>query len=180
MQFKELSPLLSPAIHLTSAQRPTVIQVKDASAHLSYVINHVEEQPANVTHPLEFVRSSNHLVMTMIHVPMIPMLMDKDVPTFKNVSQTTCVSFQNATRQLEHAHTTNKAAMMVMHVLMTHVIHALENVSTLSRLATAHLETLEHVTPPPDNVNTTQLAELTLIVKPEHVILQKDAFLHNL
>jgi len=66
---------------------------------------------------------------------------------------------------------------METHVLKILAIQFWENVSTPQENAIAQLETLEHVTQLPDNVNTTQLVELTLIVKPDSVILQEDVSL---
>jgi hypothetical protein len=101
------------------------------------------------------------------------MLRVEDVLTFKNVKQTTCVSFQNATRPPELAHIPTRTVMTEMHVPKILAIQFWEHVSTPQENAIAQLETLDHVTQQTENVNTTQLVELTLIVQLDSVILQE-------
>jgi len=56
------------------------------------------------------------------------------------------------------------------HVPKILAIQFWEHVSTPQLNAIAHLDTLDHVTQLPDNVNSTHLVELTLIVLPDFVI----------
>jgi len=78
------------------------------------------------------------------------------------------------TRPPELAHTLIKIVMMEMHVPKILAIQFWENVSTPQENAIAQLETLDHVTQLPENVNTTQLVELILNVLPDFAIQQED------
>jgi len=69
-----------------------------------------------------------------------------------------------------------RTVMTETHVPKILAILFWENVSTPQRNVIAQLDILEHVTQLPDNVNSTQLVELTLNVLPDIVTQQEDAF----
>jgi len=179
IQLKDLFKLHLSANLETNVPRLSVTQQEDVSPLQSFVTNLQEELSTNVTQTPEFVNVLDHLVTITIHVLLTHMLRVQDVLTFKNVNLTTCVSFQNVTRHPELAHMKTRTVMMETHVLMILAIQFWENVSTPQENAIAHLETLDHVTQLADNVNTTQLVELTLIVVPDFVIQRVDASINQ-